>query len=374
MIFKKRIILLIFVFIFLNIFSIMQAKGKNNEMFECIGEMIVPRYSHSAILFDNDKIFIAGGRNRTKLGGDNILSSTEIFNIKTGKSLIGPNLYYANDNPFLYLLCNGNILIITSPNSGYLHKIEIYDPNTNSICESYTLDIPYSSFRNYDANALQLNNDEIFIIQGSHWGIGKDGFIYNMKTKKVYKPDNIIYEKIKEKINRLPQCSLKNENKQNTYNKGDILNIPYDYMKLNYAGYHNLKGFILIKDLSKIVYFLKDCISVFDIKKGLFNDLICFNGEIFYGNDFHRFYPLNSNEILIVRYHYPAPYENLSVLNIKNKKIKDLCSHTPNRWGARVQDNDGNLFYIGGNKLNEWTRNSSETKKIYVLKLNKEEE
>ena len=83
---------------------------KDGEGFYEVGKMLVPRYGHSSILLNDGRLFIVGGSKNGSIDG--ILNSTEIFDISTNKSISGPNLPFPVNEPILFKLYDGRILII----------------------------------------------------------------------------------------------------------------------------------------------------------------------------------------------------------------------------------------------------------------------
>lgn len=128
--------------------------NKNGEGFYYVGNMIESRYNHSAVKLKDGRIFIAGGT---------LLDSTEVFDVKTGKSTKGPKMSHERSNPLLFLLKNGNVLIFGQMTFSSTNKIDVYNPTTNTILNIGEIDIPYCSFNKNTALVIELNNDKILI-------------------------------------------------------------------------------------------------------------------------------------------------------------------------------------------------------------------
>ncbi|MCR5261871.1 MAG: hypothetical protein K6C94_08560, partial [Candidatus Gastranaerophilales bacterium] len=158
-VYKKVVIIFLFllginipVFAFdINLFN----KDKNKEGFYYVGDMIESRYDHSAIKLKDGRVFIAGGIKEnifTKESKD--LNTTEIFDINTGKSIKGPNMAHDRQNPLLFLLSNGNVLISGKDSKYSKNIIEIYNPETNTISTVGKID-----------DSLNLNKKDTFAFE-----------------------------------------------------------------------------------------------------------------------------------------------------------------------------------------------------------------
>ena len=338
-----------------------------NQGFTTAGSMLEARYWASAVLLKDGRIFIAGGRNRDKFGGDNILKSTEIFDVKTGKSESGPDMSYSQQHPFLWLLSDGRVLIVTKSNSGYTIKTEIYNPNTNSIDESY--EIENQNFIVNDTYAMQLNPNETFVFNPFLGMI--DNFIYNNKTKSVYSVD----AKKQGKPERFfgTAAPIGKINNYMFFQSGaKLIKISTDFMDVKYFNIpEKEKGTEYIGsvyDNSKIILLFDDKVYFFNIYKERFENSLSISGDILPKKYSIKLFKADDN-IFLFKYRYPNAYEHISKLNIDNRNITEKKYHTPARWGFPIQNQDGSILYIGGEKINECFRHSSVSKKIYMLNI-----
>jgi hypothetical protein len=102
--------------------------------FTVTSSMQTPRVSPSATLLPNGKVLIAGGlAGRVLEGGPGVVSSTEIYDPKTGRFSPGPNMSTPRTGQAAVLLANGKVLIAggSDRDDRPLASAEIYDPATN---------------------------------------------------------------------------------------------------------------------------------------------------------------------------------------------------------------------------------------------------
>ncbi len=108
---------------------------KNGEGFYYVGYMLYNRISHTATLLQDGRVFIAGGTGSKTYKGVEGYKSTELFDIKTGRSMPGPDMHSPRREHRAFLLKDGRILIYGGYVEGYMPNllVELYDPATNTM-------------------------------------------------------------------------------------------------------------------------------------------------------------------------------------------------------------------------------------------------
>lgn len=94
------------------------------------GQMLQRRFVHSATVTSEGRLIIAGGFNYDV--GGRFLNTVEEYDTSTGVSVSRPVLCDARDNHHAIALDDGKIMLIggDSDESGYISRIEIYDPDS----------------------------------------------------------------------------------------------------------------------------------------------------------------------------------------------------------------------------------------------------
>lgn len=156
------------------IFDVRTATFKPTE------NMRVKRSSHTATLLPNGKVLIAGGFN-----GD-YLDSAEIFDPKTNRFESAGKMVSARSNHVAVLLKNGKVLLAGGVGTGwtFLSSAEIYDPETNTFINTGKMISPRES------HTITLLANGKVLITGGHRGrrseveIYSDAEIYDPATEK----------------------------------------------------------------------------------------------------------------------------------------------------------------------------------------------
>lgn len=125
-----------------------------------VGNMIVPRFSHTATLLPNGKVLIAGGMHRN----GTTQAAAEIYDPVTGRFAPAEKLVSARGfGSTATLLPNGKVLIAGgSCGSGcFLRTAELYDPGTGRFTPTGSMSTPRAAGR-----ATRLQNGDVLIAGG----------------------------------------------------------------------------------------------------------------------------------------------------------------------------------------------------------------
>lgn len=164
------------------------------NMFYSAGHLRIKRFNYAASLLPDGKILIAGGRTfESNKGGYGIASSdAEIYDPKTGSSVITNSLIKPRFDCTAISLKNGKVIILGGQNLEYkVNEIEIYDPKTGV----FSLGGKMLAKRN-NFTATLMPDDNILIIGGLN-SVAK----YNPKTKKLTFSDGLDTEMYDSKRN-----------------------------------------------------------------------------------------------------------------------------------------------------------------------------
>ena len=340
---------------------------KDGEGFYEIGRMLTPRYFHSAIKMNNDKIFIVGGYNKNGL----LLDSTEIFDPKTGKTVYGPKLKYPRHSIALKNLSNGNILIVggDAHASKYERIVEIYNPSINKIFELNDKLIMEISQYLIKPVVEQITKDEIFIAKTST-AMG-DYCIYNIKNNKLTCKDintqGIFFNQYCGKVNdELYFIWGSNMIIVNIKNKGNFYNTYKKYKNDEYFSFREPVG-ILLKNKKTIVIFHDVAISLFNIDTKTYSNA----PRPLYIDSIRDLFLLENDNILIFR-SYTGKNAQVLEFNPKTFNIKYKNYLTPNILATVIKLNDDELLYMGGANRNKYRWITNVSDKIYVWKKEKE--
>ncbi len=140
-----------------------------------IRSMTAKRAAHTATLFSNGKVLIAGGF----VGNGGGLSSAEVFDPTTTTFTSTENMTSARSGHTATLLPNGKILITGGYNGDYLNSAEVFDPTTNR----FTPDGRMVTARSGHVATL-LNNGKVLLVGGvgTGWTFLADAELYDLKT------------------------------------------------------------------------------------------------------------------------------------------------------------------------------------------------
>lgn len=163
------------------------------QQFKYSGKMVIPRQQHTAVLLPDGNVLVAGGVSYTVSNNKwshKLLSSAEIYDVKTGKFRPTGNMNWPRRFFSAVLLKNGKVLITggKSDDEDVLYAAEIYDPKTETFTMTNGLNIARMNH-----NSIALPNGNAVIIGGQTKNDGlKIPEIYNIQTKQ--------FEKIKMEI------------------------------------------------------------------------------------------------------------------------------------------------------------------------------
>ena len=340
---------------------------KNGEGFYEVGKMLTPRYYHSAIKMNNDKIFIAGGCSKN----GSLLDSTEIFDPKTGKTVYGPKLKYPRHSIVLKEIPNGNILILGGQDySGKGERVvEIYKPSENKIFE--TNDKLIMKINSYSTKPVveQISKDEVFIAK-TFTAMG-DYCIYDIKNNKLTCKDintqGIFFNQYCGKINdELYFIWGSNMIVVNIKNKGNFYNTYKKYKNDEYLSFSEPLG-ILLKNKKTILIFHNVAISLFNIDTKTYSNI----QRPLYIEGISDLFLQENDNILIFKANTGKNSQVLEfspeTFNIERKNYL-----TPNILATVIKLNDNVLLYTGGANRNLYRRITNVSNKIYVWKKEKE--
>ena len=336
--------------------------NKNGEGFYYVGNMIESRYNHSAVKLKDGRIFIAGGT---------LLDSTEVFDVKTGKSTKGPKMSHERANPLLFLLKNGNVLILGQMTFSSTNKIDVYNPTTNTILNIGEIDIPYCSFNKNTALVIELNNDKILITSLNF--LFDNLFEYNLTNNEFKKIntnkkliDNKKYTLDNSYIAQLEDYLYILNKRTGTIIKTEInnlgkINAKTDLYVHKYFRYLDNK-FVVLDDFKKVLFFKSNSIHFFDFETGNYTDVCC--PVNFQPQYMRKIFTLNNNNILIISYKYPDKSYKLIEFNPSTKEIITKKYHYSNANAEILEIDKGKILFIGG----KIPQRSKSNKKIYVWK------
>ena len=323
--------------------------------------------SRLVVQLNDGRIFLAGGAGSEQgqpfvndLGKTVTLygsKNTEIFDLKTGKSVPGPKLNFPrNSDSDIYLLPDGRVFIYGQ--EGKRIPFEIYDPKTNTI-KKFQVKLPVDPDDiEVTHNSLfidVLNKDEIIFGLNNCWNFG----IFNFRTDKfrfvpvefwnlpfIYagRTDDVLYFMGYKKIYKVfPDEARK---------------FPYEVIDQPRSDTIYLKYGKILPDKKHILMFGEDSSAIFDIK----NETFTFYDDCGYTkNDGYvselkelmlgkYILSLQDNHMLILR---PDVYENYNMIEyyVENGKlIREIKDYVVEYFqNNRVYI--GNILYIGNDQF-----------------------
>lgn len=340
--------------------------NKTGEGFYYIGDMIEPRHNHSAIKLKDGRIFIVGGTKQNIYTKEfELLNTTEIFDINTGKSIKGPNMAHDRQNPLLFSLSNGHVLI-----SGRSNKrkniIEIYDPKTNTISAVGEIE-NLQNLNKRIAFAFEYKGN-IYITCYST--VFNKFYKYNIQNKTI----DVLYNKkfsggySNTKIIKQDNNLLYLTNQFLDIFKTDIENIDELDPHQKYIN-SKPKRFtdsitIFLKEKNTSYFFQKGengIIKFFDFNTEKYVDI----PETITISNVSELFELSTGNILIFLYKYPWNQHNIVEFNTKTYKVIKKNYQSPNRWATLVQIDRDKILFIGGSST---FNNLNSSKKVYVWK------
>ena len=127
--------------------------------FTVVGNMVTPRYEHTATLLQNGLVLIAGGRNSS----NNAIANAELFNPATGTFTATGSLNTARALHSATLLPSGMVLITGGENSSGnpTSSAELYNPATGTFTATGSLLVA-----RYAPGAILLNSGKALIFGG----------------------------------------------------------------------------------------------------------------------------------------------------------------------------------------------------------------
>jgi hypothetical protein len=140
------------------------------------GSTLVPRFSHTATLMPNGRVFIAGGMERNGVW----LDSAEIYDPVSGRFVNAGKMHAARAGAAAIRLENGKILIAGGNDASgkSLASAEIYDPVANTFSLTGSMSMPRGH-----AGAVLLKSGRVLIAGGS--ASGDDD---QLTTAEIYDP------------------------------------------------------------------------------------------------------------------------------------------------------------------------------------------
>ena len=352
---------------------------KKGEGFYEVGKMLTPRYRHSSILLNDGRLFIVGGSKNGNIDG--ILNSTEIFDISTNKSIQGPNLPFPVNEPILFKLYDGRILIIYDSNQ---QQIAIYNPDQNIIEKIIDVKFPYLTFRPSTCFVKEINKNEIIIAPNYSFPFSR-AIYYNPKTNIIedysarfgstrssgkysvsflLQDNNTFYFTLPpcgnelhiDNLMKISGKELKNFSiNPDTFSKcvklanpkGALTGICYilkpEVFIAQQNNIYSSKG-IMLTDKSKIVLFTpKNKLYLYDMKDNKFVREISFS-EYFSSASIYDIYLLSNNNILIIT------HNKLYEIDSNTFEITPQKYETPKSfsWGSLTELKDDQFLYSGG--------------------------
>ncbi len=168
---KKKLIigLVIFGVIMFTLNYFFGGEGK----FVRTGDMVIPRFAHSAVLLKDGRVLITGGYSYSKMNLNKDLSkSAELYDPKTRKFTRTSNMNFPRAYHSTILLNDGRALIV----GGGPKNAEIYNPKTNRFSLIGTMPVKLVSDAIHQISLLRLTNGDVIII-----GVGKGASTWIIK-------------------------------------------------------------------------------------------------------------------------------------------------------------------------------------------------
>lgn len=152
--------------------------------FEALGDLVVARAFHTAVLINNHQVLIAGGYGYASgSSSQGVLDSLELFDLESGRSgQIRTSLAQARYAHSSVLLPDGRVLILGGTRSDkdpWLQSTEIFDPTTSLIVAGPDMGLGRSG-----ARTVLMPSGRIAVFGGR----------YDARTVELYDPDTGTFE------------------------------------------------------------------------------------------------------------------------------------------------------------------------------------
>lgn len=153
----------------------------------------ISRFKHSAILLNDGRVLIIGG---FRFGKNEILTHAEVFDPRTNKFELVGSINIARIKPYVFVLKNGNVIILGGYDNikrRHINEIELYNPKINE----FKIITKNNALLRTQAKVL-LKDDKILLLGGCT-GVGlslqcsKTSQIYNTKTNEFIKGKDMNY-------------------------------------------------------------------------------------------------------------------------------------------------------------------------------------
>lgn len=193
---KKQIITLLIVLVI--IFGTFNYFFGGEGKFVRTGDMVVPRFAHSAVLLKDGRVLITGGYYvfKTHLKKE-YSKSAEIYDPKTGKFTRTSDMIFPREYHSSILLNDGRVLIL----GGGRAEAEIYNPNTGKFSITGKMPIIFLDEIGNKASLIRLKNGDVIIVDS----IFKDNVTWIIK----YSVNKGVFNLIKKtKLGHDPQKAI----------------------------------------------------------------------------------------------------------------------------------------------------------------------
>jgi hypothetical protein len=151
--------------------------------FSATGSMVAQRTAPAVVLLKNGKVLVMGGQRNQ--AGYPAIQSAELYDPATGLFTATGDMAYARLGAMAVLLDNGKVLIAGGKSSSTYHQsAELYDPTTGVFSAASGM----NEQRAY-ATAVLLSNGNVLVVGGEHL---VSGVAQRIKTATIYDVDVIV--------------------------------------------------------------------------------------------------------------------------------------------------------------------------------------